>query len=130
MHLLYYAPAGTRIGKKLDAVLGHLIPAPKVERYHTFGELSRRLKKPRFGLRNGFIVASDELELQLLLGLEKLLDDIHFILIVPSRNAEALFRAHRLKPRFVTDSGDNPQLIADVVTGMLQRSRADRDSFS
>jgi hypothetical protein len=117
--LLLYTPLAHKAGHRLEEAVVAVLPEGTAEVVRTAAGLARRLRSPRNGLEVAVIMATGRKKLEELQPLEQMLESLLTILILPDAAPRTIARAHKLRPRYVTDIRSDFQDVAAVLKKML-----------
>jgi hypothetical protein len=104
------------IGERLKA----LVPAERVQVYRSIEELVHGLYRIYDHDTIVLIQARDREELLRIVSLRDLLQGLRVILLIPDRNGETISLAHRLRPRFLSNSENDFSDTFSVLQKMLE----------
>ncbi len=116
--LLVYTGPGSEYGR----MLGERIRTDMGASFWTTDstrELSEKLKEPKFGTLVALLVASSDRDLTALLELKELLEEARVVLVLPADSWGWIDQAHRLRPRFLSYTDDDQDLVIQVLNKML-----------
>lgn len=121
--LLLYTPVAHRDGCRLKEALATVVAQQATEEVHTPQGLAGRLSKPASGLKVAVLLAAGRGKLRELQALDRMLESLRLILILPDTAPDTIAQAHSLRPRYVTDIHSDFQDVCAVLRKMLVRPK-------
>lgn len=88
--------------------------------YRTIDNLAQSLRHPTENSDVAVLLVSNQEDLKNILSIAHLFQNIRIILLVPSKEAEIVALAHRLRPRFLTDINTDLAEITAVLKKMFK----------
>ncbi len=88
--------------------------------YRTIDDLSQGLRQPGKDSGVAILFVSNQGDLENILSIRHLFQNIRIILLLPSEETEIITLAHRLRPRFLTNSNTDLAEIMAVLNKMLE----------
>jgi hypothetical protein len=119
LRILFYSSqkeeSGTGIGERLRM----LVPEDELKIYRSIEELVHGLYRLYDPDTIVLLQARDREELLRIVSLRDLLQGLRIILLIPDRNGETISLAHRLRPRFLSNSENDFSDTFSVLQKML-----------
>lgn len=127
MSILMYVPRDNEAGEQLLQCLDDFIANNEVELVRSLVGFSSRVRKPLGTHDIAVLMPPDEISLAWLLELylDKFMNNLRLIIILPEQNDESLKIAHCMCPRYLTDIHSNFSDIKAVLYNMLIHSCLD-----
>ncbi len=125
MSILIYSGIKDPFKEQLLNIIEQRFPGLTVECAEGIKELRARFRRPVYDVDAAVLVASSKDELNSLMSIESDLFLLPLIVIVPDGDPDTFYKAHRLRPRYVT-SADGTGGFMDVslvLDKMIDRSR-------
>lgn len=121
MKLLLYSPMTAGAGKRLQRVIGTLVPKKETEAYQTIDSLSHRLRQPSpaDNAAVAVLLAATKEDLLDMLSIKDLIWNLRIILILPDTDDDTISQGHTLRPRFLTYADSDFAEVAEVLNKML-----------
>lgn len=123
MQLLMYAAASNAAGRELWNRIQSMEFGSVAETIYcsSIMALDKHLRQPLGLSPIGIMIPSDDSELVDLIGMRHLLRGMRVILILPTDQPQDIthFRAHLLRPRFITYADAHPEEIIAVLWKMI-----------
>jgi hypothetical protein len=117
--IVFYSSIREDPGMGIGARLRALVPAERVEVYQSIEDLVHGLHRLYDHDTIVLLQARDREELLHIASLRDLLQGLRVILLVPDREEETISLAHRLRPRFLSNSENDFSDIMNVLRKML-----------
>ncbi len=129
MECIFYEKKSGVIAGKIIWLMKAFAVENKTELYQTIKKLSLRLTRPVEEQSVVLLIAADRLDLLAILEIQKLLGDIHLIIILPDREDESVSIGYKLKPCFLTYvNGDLSEVYA-ILRKMLELSETNEKGY-
>ena len=124
MKCIFYEKKSGIIADQIIGLIKAQAANNKTELYHTIKKLSLRLSRPVEDQSVVLLIAADRIDLLAIISLQKLLGDIHVIIILPDREAESVRIGYKLQPRFLTYVNGDVGEVHAVLKKMLALSES------
>jgi len=122
VNVLYYAGQTCGAGPRLQGVIEAVIPAERIERCRTIGELSGRLRRSVHNLAAAILLAGTAEEFADIVGLADLLNELRVILVLPGPDESFNAKALALFPSYVSHADLDFSEVAAVLGKIMHRS--------
>ncbi len=119
MKILFYSSTGEDPGAGIEKRLETLVPEERIEVYRSIEELAHGLHRLYDYDTIAILRSRNREELLRIISLRDLLQGLRVILLVPDREEETIALAHRLRPRFLSNSESDFSDTISVVQKML-----------
>ncbi len=120
MKLLLYAGAG-KVGKRLKGCIDPMVSDQALEIHRTINSFKQRLCRPVGDIAIAVILADSHQKFNNILNIEKLLEDIKTIIILPDRKNKTVSKVHTLYPRFVSYADSDFKDVSAVIAKILEK---------
>jgi hypothetical protein len=120
MKIFLYSKVGDPSGNKLNKLIETDLPGVEMAVYKSIDDLSQSLRRPTGNSGVAILLISNQEDLKNILSIGYLFQNIRIILLVPSKEAEIVALAHRLRPRFLTDINTDLAEVTAVLKKMLK----------
>jgi hypothetical protein len=120
MQLLFYASKNDESENRLDAAIRSVAQGEAVERFVTLEDFRERLRSIVEPNSIMVLAAVDREELSKLQAFREMLTEIYIILVLPDREDDTIKLAHRLKPRFLSQTEDDFSDLSRIVAQMIR----------
>jgi hypothetical protein len=128
---LLYIPYADTTGERLLCMIESSAVNEEIEIYRKIDSLSRRLREPIYDIDVSIIMTPNTKELSKILLLKERLRDIKTILILPDRETNTIFLAHKLYPRYISFGDSDFKDIGEVLEKMIKnKQRKKRENIS
>ena len=126
MGVLFYAGRHKAIAKRLSAIIELQVSGGDIETYRTVEDLSQRLHQPLDNVDICILLLYTKRELARVLSMQKLVEDLRIIVVLPDDTKETLSAALKLYPRFISYVDSDFKDIDEVLKKMFREKRGDR----
>lgn len=126
MEIICYLPASPH-GADLLNRLRLSLDTTALEVFDSLPFFINRLLRPSQGGACLLLAPADQGELDMLISQIDLLRDSPLVLVLPDLLSPTLAKAHRLRPRFLTDRQGDAEEVTRVLERMVGRIRQDQD---
>ena len=122
MKCIFYEKKSGIIADQIIGLIKAQAANNKTELYHTIKKLSLRLSRPVEDQSVVLLIAADRIDLLAIISLQKLLGDIHVIIILPDREDESVNIGYKLKPSFLTYVNGDLSEVHAILKKLLELS--------
>lgn len=126
--LLFYSESKDTLAGDLIGLLKKKAGNYKVEEYHFFGDLLKRLRKPRCGLQMAVFVIGNDQEMDNIIFIRELLSDLRLVFVLTNSEKSCVSKAHTLSPRFVAFADGEMDSLGAVIEKMTNHMTAVKSS--
>ena len=126
MKCIFYEKKSGIIADQIIGLIKAQAANNKTELYHTIKKLSLRLSRPVEDQSVVLLIAADRIDLLAIISLQKLLGDIHVIIILPDREDESVSIGYKLKPRFLTYVNGDLSEVHAILRKLLELSESNK----
>jgi hypothetical protein len=131
MQILYYRNSGDENLTPFEQELATLATDGRIESYRELAQLEGGLLRPHLSDTMLVALLTENTAFIDFASLERLLQDLSLILILPDQTARTVARAHQLKPRFVTslEADFRVEVLAVAQKIMINHQRSEEAMF-
>jgi len=120
MQLLFYANKNDNNENRLNAAIQAALPEKSIERFTSLADLRERLRRIVEPESIMVLAALDRSELVKMQAFRDMLTEIFIILVLPDRLKSTIRLAHLLRPRFISQLGDDFSDLNQIVSKMIR----------
>ena len=126
MQLLFYSSKNDSNENRLKAAIGSVSLGDAIEHFTSLAGLRDRLRSIVEPNSIMILAAVDRSELLKMQAFRDMLTEIFIILVLPDRNKSTIRLAHLLRPRFISQLGDDFNDLNQIVSKMISSPREPR----
>jgi len=120
MRILLYAKAAEQFTDRLKNLIATHFPEGKIDVYQTIESLSQRLRQPMEDPKIAILLTNSRVDLMDILSIQHLFRDTPIIFFAPDNERETIALAHQLRPRFLSDTQSDFEVISGVLKKMVK----------
>ncbi|MGA1825801.1 MAG: hypothetical protein ACMUIP_14190 [bacterium] len=119
MQLLFYSKNSNDNIDQLYTLAESLINHNNLFKCQTIEDVNYSLRHHHMSTTIALLFVANQDDLLNLLSLQEIFSYIRLIIVLPTRDEELIALAHRLRPRFLTFTDENPYDLKDVLKKLL-----------
>ena len=127
MKLLFYYSQESPQTQSLENLIQSFVPDDALEVYKNLETITERLREPVDNITTAVFVASSLAELKKFYKLRKYFFDLRHIIILPEKDEKMIAVAHKLRPRFLSFSEYDFNVVSAVLKRLFVNKQTDRD---
>ena len=120
MQLLFYASKNDENENRLDAAIRSVAQGELIERFVKLEDFRERLRSIVEPNSIMVLAAVDREELLKMQAFRDMLTEIFIILVLPDRGEGTIKLAHLLRPRFLSQTGDDFADLSQIISKMIR----------